>query len=383
MKVAILTRRAETQKKLSEALTDSGAKEIDVLSGSLAHFAVNGLGSDPDLLIVESADGAAELDVLERITAHKPGLSVFMLTEQYSPDYLLRAMRIGVREVLSGAFDEKALRDAIDRLRQRASLTKAQNGKVLAFLPCKGGSGATFLATNLGYALAKAGKSVALIDLNLQFGDASLYVTEEAPATTVSDVAREIRRLDSDLLASSMIKVLPNFGILAAPESPDKAVGIRPESIERIMNIARGCYDYVIIDVGRLLDPVSIRALDNTDRIYLVLQLTLPFVRDAKRLIGVFESLGYPHNKVSLIVNRYQKGGEISLDDVEKTLGAKVVKTVPNSFSAVATSINQGTSILQLFPRDKVSKTLQEMADEMAEQSPKATWFQRVFLQPA
>lgn len=383
MKVAILTRHAETQKKLSEVLTDSGAKEINVLSGSLAQFAVTGRRPELDLLIVESADGSAELDVLERITAHMPGLSVFMLTEQYSPDFLLHAMRIGVREVLSGAFDEKALRNAIDRLRQRSALTKSQNGKVLSFLPCKGGSGATFLATNLAYALATVGKSVALIDLNLQFGDASLYVTEEAPTTTVSDIAREIRRLDSDLLASSLIKVLPNFGILAAPDSPDKAVGIRPESIERILNVARSAYDYVIIDVGRLLDPVSLRALDNSDRINLVLQLTLPFVRDAKRLIGVFDTLGYPHDKVSIIVNRYQKGGEISLNDVEATLGTKVIKTVPNSFSAVATSINQGTSILKLFPHDKVSKSLQEMADEMAEHVRKGTWLQRVFLQPA
>lgn len=383
MKVAILIQRTETLKKIRDALSGVGDMELSVLSGSVAQFVASPHEPTPDLLIVESSDGAAELDILERITANLPRLAVFLLVAQQSSEFLLRAMRIGVREVLSGAFDATALHDALDRLRQRAVLTNSPNGKILAFLPCKGGSGATFLATNLGYALAKAGKSVALIDLNLQFGDAALYVSEESPSSTISDVTQDIRRLDGDLLDSSLVKVLPNFGVLAAPDSPDKAVGIRPECIERILNLARARYDYVIVDVGRLLDPVSIRALDNTDRIYLVLQLTLPFIRDAKRLINVFDSLGYSRTKASIIVNRYQKGGEIGLADVESTLGVQINKSVPNSFTAVAASINQGTPILKLRPHDKVSKALHEIADEMTEHVPKGKWFQRVFLQPA
>lgn len=379
MKVAILTQQAETLKQLRAALAAAGGMEIAILGGSLMQFAAEEHNPGPDLLIVESAEGTPDLESLERITAHFPRLAVFLLTMEKSSEFLLRAMRIGIREVLAGAFDEQALRDAIDRVRQRASLTRAENGKVLAFLACKGGSGATFLATNMGYALAKTGKRVVLIDLNLQFGDAALYVTEESTQSTVADVAHDMARLDGDLLESSMIKILPGFGILAAPESPDKAVGIRPESIKRIVDLARSCYDYVILDVGRTLDPVTIQALDNSDRIYLVLQQTLPFIRDARRLVGVFDSLGYSRSKTGVIVNRYQKGAEIDLADVESTLGLQIVKTVPNSFAAVAASINQGAPILRLHPHDKVARALREMADEITETTRRGGWFQRMF----
>ena len=72
-----------------------------------------------------------------------------------------------------------------------------------------------------------------------------------------------------------------------------------------------------------------------SDMIFPVVQLTLPFIREAKRLVRVFQSLGYPMTKVGLIVNRHQKTSEISLDDLEKTVNAKLYKAVPNAYEAV------------------------------------------------
>ena len=82
-------------------------------------------------------------------------------------------MRAGVREVLPSPPPPQALADAVQRLASKLqdSTTNRAQGQVMAFLPCKGGAGATFLATNLGWALAR-NHSVLLIDLNLQFGDA-------------------------------------------------------------------------------------------------------------------------------------------------------------------------------------------------------------------
>ena len=254
----------------------------------------------------------------------------------------------------------------------------AGHGTVIAVLPCKGGAGATFIATNLAHAVAAEGKRVCMMDLNLHFGEASLYVSEATPPATIADLASELSRLDGALLESSMLKISPNCWLLAAPDSPERAVDIRADSIERILEVARANFDVVVLDVSRALDAPSIKALDCADQIYLVMQAGLPYIRDGKRLLKLFRALAYPESRVQLLINRYEKSGDISLRDLEGALGVKVAKTLPNSFNTVAVAINQGMPILDLAPRDPVSRALREMAQELAcTKTDDAGWLQR------
>lgn len=338
----------------------------------------------PDLMVMESAgDGREAIAALENVSQRHPGMSFIMLCEQVSAENLIQAMRIGVRDVLPIPVSPQALMEAVARVEQK--LVRAEKprpkGKVLAFIACKGGSGATFLASNLGYALAaEHGKRVALIDLNLQFGDASLFVSDKVPTTTLADVANNISRLDASFLASSLVHVLPNFGVLAAPESPVQGSDVQPGHIDALLGLAAAEYDYVILDVGRNLDAVSVKALDHADLIFPVLQETLPFIRDAKRIISTLQSLGYGRDKIHLIVNRYEKGGEIQLGDVERTLDMKVFVTFPNSFEAVSASVNQGVPILKMTKRDPVSKTLLKLGHDLEQgEGGKGGWLGHLF----
>jgi len=338
----------------------------------------------PDLIVMESAgDGQEAITALESVSQRHPSMSFIMLCEQVTSESLIQAMRIGVRDVLPTPVAPEALHAAVARVEQK--LVRAEKpkhkGKVLAFIACKGGSGATFLASNLGYALAtEHGKRVALIDLNLQFGDASLFVSDKVPATTLSDVANNIVRLDASFLASSLVHVLPNYGVLAAPENPVQGSDVRPEHIDALLSLAATEYDYVILDVGRNLDAVSVKALDHADLIFPVLQETLPFIRDAKRIISTLQSLGYSRDKIHLIVNRYEKGGEIQLEDVERTLGMKVMVTFPNSFEAVSASVNQGVPILKMAKRDPVSKNLLKLGHDLEQgEGGKSGWLGHLF----
>ena len=339
----------------------------------------------PDLIILESAgDGRAAIATLESTGQRHPGMGFIMLCEQVSAENLIQAMRIGVRDVLPTPVSPQALMEAIARIEQKPARAEKprHKGKVLAFIACKGGSGATFLATNLGYVLAaEHGKRVALIDLNLQFGDASLFISDYAPATTLAEVAHEILRLDASFLASSMVHVLPNFGVLAAPENPAKAADVLPAHVEALLRLAVSEYDYVILDVGRNLDAVSVKALDHADLIFPVLQMTLPFIRDAKRIISTLQSLDYSTDKIHLIVNRYEKADEIQLGDVERTLGMKVMVIFPNSYEAVSASVNQGMPILKLAKKDPVSKNLLKFGHdlELGEQADKGGWLGHLF----
>ncbi len=339
----------------------------------------------PNLLIYDAAMGnQTELMAIELVSLRHPTMEIMLLTENKSPEFLTRAMQVGVREAITWPLSGRALLDAIGRIHKRSNLlnTTHNKGKVLAFISCKGGSGATFLAVNLGYILAAAqNKRVALFDLNLQFGNASLFVYDHPPTSTLADVANNMQRLDSSFLASSMVQVLPNYGILAAPESPDRASDVKPEHIDALIELAAAHYDFVILDMSRTLDAVNIRALDRTNMIFAVLQETLPFIRDAKRLLATFQSLGYERDKFHLVVNRYEKGGEIRLEDVEHTLGMRVTHTVPNSFKSVSASVNQGVPVMKIAPHDPVTKALGHIAKSLVEvpTTPKSGWFSRLF----
>ena len=316
----------------------------------------------PHVLIVDSAcDGHSDLEPLERLGQIYPHMAFIVLCEQQAPDFLIQAMRAGVREVLPSPVDTELLRAALQRVRHKLGFAPTRRGKLLAFISCKGGSGATFLAANLAYALAtQSNKKVALFDLNLQFGDALLFLSDQKPATTLSDLARNIHRLDAALLASSMVNVGPNLSVLAAPEDPALGQEVKPEHIDALLKLARNQYDFVVLDVGRHLDAQTIKALDHVDLIFAVLQITLPFIRDGKRLLDVFHSLDYPKDKVHLTINRYEKGGDIRMADLEQSLGAKVFRTVPNHYSAAAASVNQGVPIAKLARNSPVTKALNE-----------------------
>lgn len=336
------------------------------VNGGLAEAAARIAAEKPDLLILDESDaGGQGLGLLNALNAQYPQLALMLLTPDQSPQMLLRVMRVGVRELLPLPLDHQAFNDAMDRVSKNA-VSSNRNGKVISFISCKGGSGATFIATNFAYALAThAQKKVLLVDLNQQFGDAALYMSDKKPATTLSDVCAQINRIDAAFLESTLVEVTPSFGILAASDDPTHSADIKAEHIEIILRIARNYYDYVILDVGRQIDAVTIGALDQSDLIYSVLQLAMPYIRDASRLLEIFQSLGYRSDKTRLIVNRFEKGGELRLSDVVAAAGGREVRTVPNNYRAVTESINQGLPVMEISRSSPVSRCLVGFVDQL------------------
>ena len=319
----------------------------------------------PHLVIVDATDTEpSEAALLERLGRQYPEAQLMLLTDQNQPELLIRAMRAGVREVLQLPLVHRAFHEAMDRASSAAGVSSMRDGKVLAFISCKGGSGATFISTNFGYALASlAAKKVLLIDLHGQFGDAALYVSDQKPTMTLSDVCAQIARIDGPFLENCVVHVTPGFGVLAAADDPAHAREAKPEHIDTILRVARQHYDYVLLDVGRQIDAVSLRALDVTDTIYPVLQLALPDIRDARRLLDIFRSLGYVLDHIRLIVNRYEKGGKLRLQDLHAALGCEVVHTFPNDYVAVTDSVNQGVPVLQLSRSSAAARSLSDMVE--------------------
>ncbi|MFD2365564.1 CpaE family protein [Pseudoduganella sp. GCM10020061] len=323
----------------------------------------------PDIMIVEGmCCDIAELAHVEYITTHFPRTAVVLVCASATPEFLINSMRAGVREVLTSPVTPPALFAAVERIGAKVvAVAKSHNADVLAFLPCKGGSGATFLATNLGAQLAET-RSVMLIDLNLQFGDALSFVYDSAPASTIADVAREIDRLDASFLTASAVKISDNFSILAAPEDPAQAIEIKPEHVDAIIELAALHFDYVLLDLPRHIDTIGVKALDRATKLYPVLQASLPAIRNTKKILAVFKTLGYQADKLELIINRFERTGEIGIPEIERSLGKYPIHTVPNSYKQVNAAINHGDPLLVSARSNPVSKNLAEFARSISPQ---------------
>jgi len=366
MKALIITRDADLQ---AEIATQGAARvppvHLTATRASLREALDRLMPDNPAVVIIDASDpDVAEGDLLERLAKHYPSACFMLLTREQQQDLLIRAMRAGVREVLQLPLVHRAFHEAMDRLAASAGVTDIRDGKVLAFISCKGGSGATFISTNFAYALATlADKKVLLIDLHGQFGDATLYVSDQKPAMTLSDVCGQIARIDGPFLESCLVHVTPGFGVLAAADDPTHAIDLKPEHMDTILRVARQHYDFIVLDVGRQIDAISLRALDNADAIYPVLQLALPDIRDGRRLLDIFRSLGYPIDHTRLVVNRYEKGGKLRLQDLQNALGAEIMHTVPNDYIAATDSVNQGVPVLQLSRSSAVARSLSELVE--------------------
>ncbi|HET7061329.1 MAG TPA: AAA family ATPase [Nitrosospira sp.] len=384
MKITVIAEDWRCPNDIQKFLVDAGAPyPLVAVTGGVQQVVVVAEQDLPDFLILQGEHFSSnELQILSHVSSRFPDLTVVMLCQDQSPEFLIKAMRAGVREVLPVPLTQPVLIDAVERFQQRMALGRApaNSCKVLAFIPCKGGTGATFLATNIAYALAALEeKRVALFDFNLQFGDASLFIHDRPPINSIADVARQIQRLDGSFLASSMVQVLPNFSVLAAPEDPEKAAEIKPEHINPLFQVAVKHYDFLVLDVGRELDAISLQALDRADMILPVMQQTLPSVREAKRMLNVFRALGYSEEKLKLIVNRHEKTADISVSDIESTLNQKIFKVVPNDYAVVTRAVNQGIPAIKLARRSVVAKSLQEIAHELARTAGQASLLRKLF----
>lgn len=371
MKIAIISPNTAHLREMAHVL-QAQSHQVQTFEGGKTRMPVIAEQELPDLMIVDGmCCDPADLAPVEQVTTLYPRMAVVLLCAQQTPEFLLQSMRAGVREVLPSPPQPQALMEAVQRLASKLqdSIPHRAQGQIMAFLPCKGGAGATFLATNLGWSLAQK-HSVLLVDLNLQFGDALPYLHEGKASSTLADVARDIHRLDASLLTASTVKITPRLHVLAAPEDAMHAMEVEPAHVEAIVQLAATHYDFVLLDMGRVLDPLALRVLDKAQCIVPVLLPNVPAVRNAQKLLGMFRDLGYPESRLHPVLNRVDKRSEIGLPEVRKTLGlGQPWRSIPDSPQDVQAAINAGVPLAESSRSSNVVRELMAWADALSPQA--------------
>ncbi len=383
LKIALCCRTQPRLDATYDLLRGIPGVNVSVVTLGGAYEAIGVLAEQKsDVLVVEAdASSASDYEALTHIIAQHPSVVIVLIAADISVDMLRAALRIGLKEVVSLNGDPAELPQALDRIRRSRSHSVATGGQVMAFVSCKGGSGATFIATNLGYALAeRSNKRVMLIDLNLQFGDAILYLSDRRPVSSVVDIVRDVHRVDAALLESAVVQVLPNFWVLPAPNDPTAASEIGGADVSGLLSFARSQADYVILDLGRTLDAGTVQALDMSDHIYPVLQQTLPYVRDGKRMLSLFKSLGYSEGKQRPVLSRFDRNADITQKDLEDALEAPLFAVLPNDYKVASASVNQGVPVPKLARSSAIAKSLSEFAgriDDPISAPGQTSWIKR------
>lgn len=371
MKIKVVSHSMARAEELALFVRGSGA-ELDVVATVSTSQGLPAVinGSRPGLVVFDGVDSTA-LDSIARLALMHPDVDTIVLSEEQTPAFLLKAMQSGVREVLPQPVTGPALQAAVQRLvRKRAPTATGKHGEVFVFMSCKGGNGASFLAANFAHVLSlREDHRVALLDFDLQFGDCLLMLTDQRAPSSVVDVAQQLSRLDASLLQAAMVQVNPSLSVLPAPPDLTQSLEVKAHHVEAIIKQARQMYDSVVVDVSRSIDAVTLKALDMADRIFPVVQLTLPNLRDAKRVRDLFRSLEYPAQKVLWVVNRHHKASEITLDAFDQALGVKDPIVIPNHHASVAASVNRGVPIDSAGRGNPVAKAIQSMAQTVSPQA--------------
>jgi pilus assembly protein CpaE len=331
------------------------------------------------------------IEIVQRYRLRQNQIGFVLVRERVDIRLLTTAMRVGIREVVD-AEDPAEILASVTRVREWLGAEGADSiasgspsrGKLLLVFSAKGGCGKTTLATNIAQSLAQslvqsmtAGlaqnsapnstqssgpNSVCLVDLDLQFGDVAVALQTE-PTKTISDALRMQETLDDEGVRSLLVQ-RGSLSLLLAPVSPADLERISAALVTRILHSLRRQFDYVVIDAAPAFNDVILGAFEAADRHLLLTTQDAPSLKNLRVALDTLDALGMPANRRRIVVNRATDASLISVGQIEKTLGAKVFASVPES-PQVVTSINTGETLVELFPRDPAAQAFGQIATDL------------------
>ena len=298
-----------------------------------------------------------------------PELSVILVGEP-DPEFVLLAMRAGIRDILSPGSDPAQIRVLLERACQSyASRTRATTvqqpdaspkGLVIGVFSPKGGVGKTTIATNIAIGLGQvAPMGVVIVDLDLQFGDVAsgLYLN---PEHTVTDAVSASASQDSLVLKAFLTVHPSSIYALCAPRTPVEADDITPQQVSRLIEQLSEQFQYVVVDTAPGLPEVGLAAMEQCTDVVWVSAMDVPSIRGLRSGLEILRRLDLLPETRHVVLNMADSKSGLSVQDVEATIGAPVDVSIPRS-KAVAYSTNRGIPVLQDGRKDPAVKGLRQL----------------------
>ena len=358
--------------RLAKSILDvlKGMPDVQAVQsyGSMLEKGPLSVKSSPNIIILD--DMAEGVDFSQKLAGLRRAFSqasIFVVSPDKSAEKIIEVMKMGVAEYLVTPVSDRILENAIEEVRLKlANAGQIARGSVYSFISSKGGLGSTVVAVNTAIALAmNKRQAVALCDMSFQSGDASVLL-DIVPQTTIYDICQNFHRIDVSFLRGSMVKHNSGLDFLAAPVNQEESEAITAEHVARILDLAKKLYDQVIVDcTSMFIDDCTVEALKASEKIFVITDLSVPAVRNTARLCKLVEKMGINPTRLHITVNRYIKGGTLSIEEVEKSLNRRIFWLFPNDFNDIVSSINRGIPIVKNQAGAPFSRNVLEFTEKL------------------
>lgn len=374
----------EADAKASLAVRDASSNGDVSLVATVADLAalVTAVATHrPALALVDLAYTGHDVAVAVRsVLAAAPECCVVVTGTDASPAVISRAVSAGARTFIlrpfTGAELVTTLREAHSNLAeirrmQRGELPgRNERGAIVAVYSPKGGVGCTTIATNLTVALARrTRKPVAIVDLDLQFGDVGVALDLRG-ANSIIDLVEHSDAIDATLIDEIFVRHESGIRVLVAPESIAAVESVDPDRVIQTLDRLREHFAYIVCDLWSSLDQLTLSVLRAADRIALVTTPELPALKNVRRAIAATTPL-LLDERTQIVLNRHPGKVGVSLADVERNLGRSVSATIPSEGIGMTDAINQGISFFDSRARVRASRSYMKLAETIIRDSTK------------
>ncbi len=394
VKVMIVDDSADTRNNIRQLLSFDKRIEVMGEAENGEEAILQAREERPDVVLMDiNMPGIDGIRATEVITLEVPETIVIIMSVQGETEYVRKAMSAGARDFLCKPFNPEELITTIlnayaaeSKRREKISASGYQEevrSKVITVFSTKGGVGKTTIASNLAVSIARtAKKRVALVDLDLQFGDIAIMLNVSVK-NTISDLVKEFSQLDRSLLEEYLVTHFSGVKVLPAPVKPEYAEYITANHVERIINTLRESYHYIIVDSSANFHESVLTSLDMSDRILFISTLDLPTIKNIKAGLDVMETLRYPQEKIHVVLNKASEQYGIRYKDFESTLHKPIWSYIPEDSQTVVTSANKGFPFVMTRTETKVAKAImdigQKLIREMEGDAEKKQSFRKLF----
>ena len=352
-KILVVDDDPNVQRLLQYTLKQEGY-EVVIAADGAEGFRLWGAEA-PDLILLDvmlpKLDGyqvATKIRTEEGATGHVP---IIMLTAEREVEQKVRGLRAGADDYLIKPFHPAELMARIKSLLARFApqetlVGRPPLGRVLALYGAKGGVGTTTIAINAAIALHRElGRKVALVDGNLQFGDHRVFLDLGLDKKSIVDVV-SAPTIDQDLVRQVMVKHDSGVDLLLAPPSPETAELVTQDHMPVILDLLRGLYDYVVVDIDKRLDDINLGILESADTMFVVMTADLSCLKNVRLVLETIGHLGYENSKVQLVLNRSNAFTGINVKNAEGALKRTIDHQIVNEYRGAISALNSGAPFM-------------------------------------
>jgi len=314
-------------------------------------------------------------------------IRVILIAEDVSPASLHQLLRKGADEFVPYPLPENELQSAIERLNavevtpdaqqqnsHQLQIGSAKEGALIVVHGLAGGSGATTLAVNLAWELALIDNdnspSVCLIDLDLQHGSVSTYL-DLPRREIVFEMLSETESMDDEIFGQALLNYEDKLQVLTAPTDMIPLDLVTPEDIQRVINMARSHFDYVVVDMPKTLVMWSETILQAAHVYFATMELDMRSAQNALRMKRALQSEDLPFNKLRFALNRAPKftdlSGKSRVKRMAESLGISIDLQLPDGGKQVTQGGDHGLPLATSAAKNPLRKEIAKLAQSLHE----------------